>query len=259
MPIVTFSSLGRYGRLCNGAYQICSTIGIARRNGYDFGFPLWRNYDGLNFESNIDIDIHEHFLNPLPLYEGPSLPDRFVHWGYHAITLTESCSLSGHMQSSRYFEHCMDEIRFYMRMVNEPPMNDYAAIHVRRTDYMEGDESYHPRLDLRYYEPALAHFGSDQQFLVFSDDIPGAKELFRPLEGKHRIEYSQEPDYIADFRRLKTCAHFVIANSSFSSMAAILGDNPSKQIIAPMPWFGPIAGINAEDLYEPSWTVLNWA
>lgn len=249
--IVTFNALGKYGRLCNGAFSIAGTIGIARKNGFDFAFPLWRNYDGLNFESGIDIDVYKHFVNPLPLYDGPELPDHFVNWGYHNITLTKSVSLSGHMQSQRYFDHCLDEVRHYMRMVDEPPMNDYVAIHWRAKDYST-EIGYHPRMTLAYYKPAMDLFHG-ARFLVFSDDIPAARQMFGD-----KVEYSEGRDYLEDFKLLKTCRHFIIANSSYSAFAAVLGDAPDKKVVAPRPWFGPAAGITGEDIYSDGWEVINW-
>lgn len=209
--IVTFAKLGRMGRLCNGAFQIASTIGVARKNGFDFAFPLWRNHDGLNFESEIDIDVYKRFVNPLPLYEGPELPECWVDWGYRDIALTESVSLCGHMQSEKYFAHAISEVRWYMRMKDEPLQNDYVAIHWRAKDY-NTEIGYHPRMGMDYYGQAM-HRMRGEKFLVFSDDIPAAKQMFG-----NGVEYSEGRDYIDDFRLLKTCKSFIIANSSFSAM-----------------------------------------
>lgn len=248
--IVTFNALGRYGRLANQMYQIASVIGIARRNGFDFAFPYWKNYDHLErFRSSEDIDIQRHFVNPLPLYDGPTLPDHPVEWGYHDVRLARSVSISGHLQSERYFSHCIDEVKWYMRMKDEPPLNDYCAIHVRRGDY---DGAYHPRIPASYYTRSAALF-PDSKFLVFSDDIPACKEMFGS-----NVDYS-EGDYLDDFRLMKRCRHFIIANSSYSAFAAILGDAPDKRVIAPRPWFGPAyTQITGKDIYSPDWTVLNW-
>jgi len=251
--IVTFNALGRYGRLCNGAYQIASTIGIARKNGFDFAFPYWMNHDHKNrFGSTEDIDIQKHFANPLPLYDGPELPDRFIDWGFHDVVLTESVSLSGHMQSTRYFEHSINEVRHYFRMKDEPAQNDYVAIHYRAGDYSTG-AGYHPRMTMDYYGPATSQFPGEK-FLVFSDDIPEAKNLFGSS-----VEYSEGQDYIQDFRLMKTCKSFIIGNSSFSAFAAVLGEHPEKKVIAPRPWFGPsYTQITGEDIYEPDWTVIDY-
>lgn len=251
---VTCKSLGSYGRFANGVYQVAAVFGIARRNNLTPVFPLWRNtWHRDAFGSTEDIDIYKHLVNPLPpLPDGLIFTDKQVEWGYHDVILsTGNWNLSGHFQSTRYFEHCIDEVRWQLRMHDEPPGNDYCAIHVRLGDY---DNAYHPRLDLRYYEPAMAHFGSSQRFLVFSDDIDAAKQMFGD-----RCDYSEGRDYLADFKLLKSCSSFIIGNSSYSAIAAVLSDAPGKQAVAPRPWFGPAyAEIDGEDIYEDGWKVVDW-
>jgi hypothetical protein len=41
-----------------------------------------------------------------------------------------------------------------------------------------------------------------------------------------------------DFALMKKCKHFIIANSSFSAMAALLADQPGKIVVSPKKWFG---------------------
>lgn len=259
--LVTFKSIGRYGRTANQMYQIAGLIGIARRNGFDFALTeLWRNHDGRNFEPDIDIDVYKRFENPLPIYDGPELPQRGIPWGYHDVVLTEPCDLLGHFQSEKYFAHCLDEVKFYLTMKNEPPLNDYVAIHWRAGDYGEhkspqhpDGNSYHPRMALNYYGPAMAQFPG-RRFLVFSDDIPAAKEMFGP-----QVEYSEGRDYLEDFKLMKRCHSFIIANSSYSAMAAVLGDAPDKKVVAPYPWFGgPWRDMPSNDIYGEGWIVVNW-
>lgn len=246
--LATFAQLGRYGRLCNQMYQIAGVIGIARRNNADFAFPEWRNWDHRDrFGSSEDIDVQRYFVNPLPVYDGPSLPDHFVHWGYHDVRLIQSVSISGHLQSERYFSHCIDEVRWYFRMKDERD-EPYTAIHVRRGDY---DDAYHPRLPATYYHEAMRRIPGP--YLVFSDDLDWCRAQFGDT-----VEYAGG-DYLHDFRRMKRCQNFIISNSTFSSMAAVLGDSPTKRVIAPRPWFGPkYTSITGEDIYGSDWTVLNW-
>lgn len=257
--IVTFSSLGRYGRLANQMYQIAGTIGIARRNGFEFAFPEWKNYDHQEkFGFSEDINVQDYFVNSLPRYDGPALPDRFVHWGYHDVDLSESVSLSGHMQSFKYFAHCFEEVKHYFRM-KEEAANDYCAIHLRLGDY---DDAYHPRLGRSYYEPAMRLFPADQKFLVFSDDILAARRMIEEIKIFNTgitVDYSMDRDYMADFRLMKTCRHFIIGNSTFSSMAAVLGEGEGKKVVAPRPWFGPkYTEITGEDIYNDDWIVINY-
>jgi hypothetical protein len=254
--IVTFNQLGRYGRFANQMYQIAGTIGIARKNGFDFAFPEWKNYDHAErFGSQEDIDLQKYFENPLPVYKGPQLPDRFIHWGYHDIKLTQSCSLSGHMQSIKYFEHCLDEVRWYFRMKNEYP-SEYCAIHVRLGDY---DDKYHPRMDMRYYGAAMAKMPKGTKYLLFSDEPEKAKKMFVDVNGFQMDIDVFGGNTIDSFAAMKSCRHFITGNSSYSAMAAILGEAPDKKVIAPAPWFGPkYTDIKGDDIYCSDWTVINY-
>ncbi len=259
----TMLALGNYGRFANGAYQVAGVLGVARRNGLTPVFPLWQNLDHRDgFGSLEDIDVYKHFINPLPLIpEGVTFSDRPVEWGYHDVDLPAgNWNISGHFQSARYFEHCFDEVKWYLRMKDEPRQNDFVAIHVRLTDY---DNAYHPRLGMEYYAPAMAMFHG-ARFLVFSDDIPAARMMMEEIfnstlsVGSH-VSYSEGRDYITDFRLMKSCRHFIIGNSSYSAMAALLGEAGDKRVIAPRPWFGhQYAAKTGEDIYGSDWEVINW-
>lgn len=257
--IVIYNQLGRYGRLANQMYQIAGTIGIARKNGFDFAFPYWKNYDHAErFGSTEDIDIQKHFINPLPLYEGPILEDKFIHWGYHDIKVTKSCSISGHLQSFKYFAHCFDEVKHYFRMKAEPELNDYCAMHVRLGDY---DGGYHPRLGIGYYIKAIGEMPAGTKFLVFSDDPAAALQMFQKIHDLTGIafDFVVGKDYIESFKLMKACRHFIIGNSSYSAMAAVLGEAPDKKVIAPRPWFGPkYTDITGKDIYNDDWMVIDY-
>jgi len=55
---------------------------------------------------------------------------------------------------------------------------------------------------------------------------------------------------------MKRCKHFIIANSSFSAMAALLADHPDKKVVAPSKWFGPHVDISAKDIYHQNWIII---
>lgn len=250
---ITMKAIGNYGRFANGAYQVAGVIGIARRNGLTPVFPLWRNeWHKEAFGSTEDVDIFRHLVNPLPaIPEGVIFSERVVDWGYYDLDLPPgNWNLSGHFQSTRYFSHCLDEVKWQLKMKDEPPQNDYVAVHVRLGDY---DNHYHPRLTMDYYAPAMAQF-LGAKFLVFSDDIDEAKNLFGAS-----VEYFEGRDYLEDFKLLKKCRSFIIGNSSFSALAAVLGEHPEKRVVAPRPWFGKAyTSITGEDIYESDWTVINY-
>lgn len=96
---------------------------------------------------------------------------------------------------------------------------------------------------------------SGVQFLVFSDDIPACKVMFG-----NAVQYSEGRDYIEDFKLMKKCQHFIIANSSYSLMASILSEAEDKKIICPSNWFGEAWGScykdMAKDVYPKNSVVI---
>lgn len=251
--MIIYGPLGRYGRFANGLFQICSTIGIAIAHRYEYSFPEWKNYDHADrFGSNEDIDVQKYFVNPLPLCtDVGKFQERFIHWGYDPGPYPDGIALTGHLQSERYFSHCKNVIHHYTRMKDEGEITDYCAIHYRAGDYIKDVNAYHPRQPITYYEKAMARFSSDQRFLIFSDDIEEAKTLFG-----NNVDYSEGNDYLVDFRLMKRCSHFIIANSSYSLMAAILGESEGKKIVCPKLWFGPVANLPTDHLYPEKSIIL---
>ena len=56
--MMTFSKLGRQGRLANQMFQIAGTIGIAIKSGQKYGFPKWINHDAKDLlGSTEDIEV----------------------------------------------------------------------------------------------------------------------------------------------------------------------------------------------------------
>lgn len=259
----TFAQLGRLGRLANQVYQIAGTIGIARKNGMEPFFPIWRNYDHLErFASREDINVFEHFRNVLPIVTHTEpWQDRPVEWGYHDVTLPPgNWNIIGHLQSPKYFSHCIDEVRHYMEMYAEPKITQpYTAIHARRGDY---DNKYHPVIPVEWYVNAIRHFPADNQFLVFSDDPCFISQFAEALEIHGIGQYAKKMiqfrgDYLTSFALMKKCEHFIIGNSSYSAAAATLAEAKDKQVIAPKNWFGEVyAGITGDDIYCPDWKII---
>lgn len=250
--MITYKNLGRVGRLGNGLFQIASTIGIALKSNHPYCFPLYVNHDHVErFGSTEDINVYEHFVNPLPEFRDVNYQHVWVEWGYRDVRFKQGCfDLGGHMQSEKYFKHCIGLIRHYFTLKDEPAQSDYTMIHLRHGDYTEGMDTYHPRQTMEYYSKAMDAVKGP--YLVFSDDIPGAKKLFG-----NNVDYAEGNDYLTDFKLMKRCKSFIGANSSMSLMAAILGDHPEKQMVFPKVWFGTAAGgLSTEDLYPENSIII---
>ena len=87
----------------NILFFIASTIGIAIKNDYEYGFPEWNN--------------QEYFVNRLPkvkeqLFTTVDIPEG----NFLGFDIPDNSSIWGYMQSEKYFEHCKDLIRHYFTL-----------------------------------------------------------------------------------------------------------------------------------------------
>jgi len=223
--MVTFSNLGKYGRLGNQMFQIASTIGIAKKNGHDFYFPTWRcHYNG--------IECQDFFENKLPttneIYKTSYVEKNFT---YSEIFLDKEINydLYGYFQSQKYFENCIDEIKFFFTPKNEivsslrneflSVLKNSCSIHVRRGDYLNFQE-VHPVQKIEYYKNSIEHikskFGEDINFLIFSDDLHWCKENFVG----EKFTFISTGNHVKDMILMSMCDNNIITNSTFSWWAA---------------------------------------
>jgi hypothetical protein len=63
------------------------------------------------------------------------------------------------------------------------------------------------------------------------------------------------PPYI-DFYVQTLCENNIIANSTYSRMAANLNENEDKVIIAPSKWFGGDLGNRITDVFKNNWIFI---
>lgn len=240
---VNTGGLGRFG---NQMFSIASTIGIAVKNGQPYGFPEWVNRDNALFGGTAD-SMGQYFVNQLPpLIDGINYQDIPYHWEYRDYNIPQgSWNICSHLQDPRYFEHCMPLIRETFRMKDEiVDDREFIALHYRAGDYIDNPNAYHPRQAMEYYLKAMDLFTPQERrnIIVYSDDFNAACDMFEPILGYGKVTHHHH--YTDAFKSMKSCKHFITANSSFSYMAALLGERPDKRIIMPKMWFGKSAGIN---------------
>jgi len=221
--MITFPSLNK-SRLGNQLFQVASTIGIAVKNNQEWGFPHW-----------------EH------PFDMPVVTKRFktinVPWGYHDIKVDDSASISGYLQSEKYFKHCEDLIRELFAFKTSSAY-DFIAVHVRRGDY---DDRYNTLLGSDYYDKALSLL-PDLPVVLFSDDMKEAERII----GTGYIAYHIDP--WSDIAMMVQAKYHVIANSTFSWWGAWLSG--SDRVIAPAQWFGKLSRYSTKDLYTDKMIVI---
>jgi hypothetical protein len=210
----------------NLMYFIAGTIGIAVRNGYEYGFPNWV--------------LTPYLKNELPFFDDPGLPEINIEWGFHGFDYPDNVSLCGQMQSPKFFNHCIDLIRHHFELKDvAEPYKDTIVMHYR--NYVH---PYFHNLTREYYLKALQKL-PDRRVIVITDDIDAARKAI----GENSFEYvSNTP--IVDFYLGVKADYKVIANSSFSCWWAYLN---GEKVVAPYRWYSHELKQSPAEIYHPNW------
>lgn len=243
--MITYSDLGRRGRLGNQLFQIASTIGIATANGHEYVFPSW------SYSSCFHLSIPQLPQSELVKY----------NWTQCRHTLTEidvrldkdhDWNLQGFYQSWRHFDHCKPLIKCYFTTasMHYKITVDACAIHVRRGDYLNRNSILTVQ-PMEYFKRAIERFPVNTNFLVFSDDIAWCKEQFLG----NRFCFSESKDEITDLSMMIACSRgHIISNSTFSWWGAWLSDSPIKVAPPHERWF--VNKRKAKHIIPPDWITL---
>lgn len=118
-----------------------------------------------------------------------------------------------------------------------PSTTSYAAIHIRRGDYVSNPK--YARIfgacSPSYYDTALDLIDRSLPVVVCTDDVAWAREYIAGRPDSSRFRLSDASDHFEDLAILRGADALVLSNSTFSWWAAFLGR--SKRTIYPKPWF----------------------
>lgn len=219
----------------NKLFKIASTIGIAEKNGYRYGFPRW--------------DCQEYFVNPLPRcekqFKKQRIPANFagLDFGFYSFGFRDDIDLFGELASYKYFEHCQSLIKHYFELKQQcKPYKDYIIVHYR--DY---NNPAWANLTSEYYREALKKM-PDKPVLVVTDSIDAAVKILG-----YNVEYTSNTP-IVDFYIMATANYLVMANSTFSWWGAFLSE---ARIVTPSQWYdGVLKNAPKDDMYLPNWIIV---
>ena len=137
-----------------------------------------------------------------------------------------------------------------------------VSIHVRRGDYVN-DIQWRKVLgdvcDVKYYLSAINKMileVNNPFFVIFSDDIEYVKTNLN-LKDAVYVDWNIKENSYKDMQLMSMCKHHIIANSTFSLMAAWLNTNINKIIICPTKWRN-FPNDTTHKLYLPDeWTLID--
>jgi len=222
--IISFSQLGKHGRLGNQLFQVASTLGLAERYGAEAVFPGWA------YEEFFELQNAEgRMQSGIPHGEMQSKRMEEVAFHHHDWNIRESCDIRGYLQSEKYFgstklrlkEEFVEGVKFQVsgsRLFEK----ETICIQVRRGDYV-GNKNYYQIPVTFYIDALLTHFPNWREcnLLFTSDDIAYCQVHFGCLPN---ATFSVGNSEIEDLALASCCDHFIISNSTFGWWGAWLGE-----------------------------------
>jgi hypothetical protein len=217
------------GRFGNQLYSTATLIAYAKKHGMDYHIPTHASHcDGTRVYLKVPSTTGP-LDQTIPYFEPTPNNQPF----YHDIPKIDRINLIGYWQSFKYFDWCRQDVLEAFGVPYEPKPG-VVGIHVRLGDYLIHSDAF-PPLPLSYYQKAVQYFRvmGYSRFIMFSDDIPKCMENFTHENFNTGFEFSTGTSEIEDMSLLSSCEHQVVANSSFSFMAAWLNRNPDKIVVCP--------------------------
>lgn len=275
--MLTFSRLGKHGRLGNQLFQYAFMRGVGHKTRLPIGLPREGHCLRTSFHTLPEVWLWpEELPDPRRTYT-----ERQFHLDPEVWQVEDHTDFSGYFQTEKYFNFIAEEIRqelmpqpHYMEQARE----DWAALgegakvllHIRRGDNDTPDPVHQSRIPLQplsYYANALCGMvGIAARFVICSDTeedsnwcqdhieipgIPDSKILFR---GGTKFGVALDP--VFDLALMIEADILVISNSTFSWWGAWLGERPDRPIFYPSLWFGPRMPpprYSLQDLFPAHW------
>ena len=291
--MITFSQLGKMGRLGNQLFQYAALKSLALKKGYECKIPdpnimEWHGQKCLLDNFNIETEyLTEQDLQKINYryYEG-SMSKMDKNYFY----LGDGVDIVGYFQSYQYFrefekqiikeltpkDSLLKEAQKILQNIREDNC-EVVSLHVRRGDnqdgtnpqyknfYGQGDTLTSDSMYGKYLQGVFQAFrDKNVKYLIFSggtrvkdgsnlSDIEWCKEN---IKGDN-IFYSEGLSDMLDFTLMSICDHNVVCHlSSFGYWAGMINKNPNKIVIAPKDYtLGNDDRVN-NGFYPDSWRVL---
>ena len=169
----------------------------------------------------------------------------------------------GHWQS---FNNLENSCEYLSKSLSNHPLlknslsshnkSNSTMIHVRRGDYLKFKEE----LPIFYYEKSIEFIKTKAKttnFKIYTDDINWCKNQKLFTIADEILTSSDSPDdTVKTFSSMLNHQNYIIANSTFSLIAAFLGSSEDSLVTYPHPWFKE-RNYN-KNIVNPNWEKIKY-
>lgn len=249
--MISYLDMHDFGRFGNRLFMIAGTIGLALKNGFEYGFLPWQ--EQVYFKHTLPALTGKLKNIPKPKRKRYSIDVPFYH--DPDVKIYDDSFIFGFMQTDRYFKDYEQTIRHYfeLKLQDWPYISNAICLHFRGTDYRKLN---FPLCTKDYYIDAISMLPDECTIFVFSDEVETVQEMFKNTKYKSRVFYKPLGHYIDDFYMMSRCKHFILSNSTFAWWAAWLCKFSDKKVIAPSKWYAPGINKHPDHIYCDEWIII---
>ncbi len=150
------------------------------------------------------------------------------------------------------------------KMIRIIKSENAVCVHIRRGDYLSsGFKKTNYICEESYYQRAMQKISSISKnpiFYIFSTSLTDIKWIKKNYDfTNYEVKYVEleNTDY-EELRLMKSCKHFILANSSFSWWAQYLCEYKEKIVVAPSKWLRVSKKEEKmiKDIYMNNWEII---
>lgn len=271
-------------QLANQMFAYASVKTIAEEHGYEFKYiheyclasersnaTADKKY-GSNFDTIFSIPAEEKLLrldeSVLSEHEEYDYIKKYDSFYYHeAVEISDNTYMKGHFISPKYFIHNLSKVKEWFRFPEDidvksteiiqnirdkSPKKKIVSVHFRvGNDYLLRGYLMNQNYWLRAAERMLQKYG-EVKFIVFCDKRTHAVNTFLNKYDCHLLHGS----LVEDLCCMTKCDAYIISNSTFSLMGALLSDRFGPNVVRPSHYF---TGFRTEqkNCFLDEWEVVN--
>ena len=291
--MITFSQLGKYGRLGNQLFQYAALRSLSLRKGYECKIPdpntmEWHGQKCLMDQFNIKASFlkEEDYSKILYKYHEPFSNKADRNFSF----LGDGVDIHGYFQSYEYFKdfekEIIEELTPNNTLLNNASIilnsikekdTEIVSLHIRRGDNQDGTNpkynDFYGKNDTltdnseygKYLKQTFEIFKDKKvKYLVFSGGTRAKKgsnlsdiEWCKANIKGNNIIYSEGLSDIMDFTLMTLCDHNVVCHlSSFGYWSAILNKNKNKIVVAPRDYSLGADNRTDNGFYPKEWRVI---
>lgn len=136
-----------------------------------------------------------------------------------------------------YILNSLEKYETFSYKLDESIKIDRTLLHIRRGDYLNINEN----LDINFYEKSIEYCKnkvSNFQFDIFTDDIDWVRnqKIFKDAKNIYGPSNNLK-DLLIDVSRMMKYKNYIIGNSSFSLVSAVISCEKDSLVIVAAPWF----------------------